>query len=143
VNIPPRTATDRYLALMGRGLDVAFDVDLGELVEGHHVVARGITRTELHYEFVPGLAGPRPGGFGWYWLLAASDDAGTAYTDYNGGAFGSGGGAATHGTRDLGGQIPPSARRLTIEFEPAEGWTPPEPWRRRIVVDLQHKRLAG
>jgi hypothetical protein len=27
---------------MGEQLDVVFDLDLGELVEGHHVVARGI-----------------------------------------------------------------------------------------------------
>jgi len=27
---------------MGRSMDISFDVDLGELVRGHHVVARGI-----------------------------------------------------------------------------------------------------
>jgi hypothetical protein len=148
VDIPPRTATDRYLSRMGRRLDIVFDVDLGELIEGHHVVARGITLSgaELHYEFVPGLddAGRNElGGFGWYWMLSATDDVGTEYSDNNGGAFdGHSGGAATHGTRDIGGQIPPHARRLTIRFQPAEDWTPAEPWRRQIRVDLQLKRLA-
>ena len=42
MNIPPRTATDSYLAGMGLQLDIAFDVDLGELAKGHHIVARGI-----------------------------------------------------------------------------------------------------
>jgi hypothetical protein len=146
VKIPPRTVTDQYLARMNEHLDVVFDVDLGELVRGHHVVARGImledrlTEPELHYEFVPALAGQ--GGFDWYWMLEVTDDAGTEYSDNNGGAFdGRGAGAASHGTRDLGGQIPPQARRLTIRFEPAEGWTPPEPWRRMIEIDLRERRL--
>jgi hypothetical protein len=42
VEIPPRTATDRYLSQMGERLEIAFDVDLGELIEGHHVYARWI-----------------------------------------------------------------------------------------------------
>jgi hypothetical protein len=78
-------------------------------------------------------------GFGWYWMLSAFDDAGTEYSVNNLGAFdGSSGGAATHGSR----QMPPHARRLTIRFEPAAGWTPLEPWRRQIVIDLHEKRLA-
>jgi hypothetical protein len=35
VDIPPRTATDHYLSRMGQRLDIVFDVDLGELTEGH------------------------------------------------------------------------------------------------------------
>jgi hypothetical protein len=42
MTIPARTATDNYLACAGLELDIVFDVDLGELVRGHHVVARGI-----------------------------------------------------------------------------------------------------
>ena len=38
----PRDATERYLAHAGRELDIVFDVDLGELIQGHHVIARGI-----------------------------------------------------------------------------------------------------
>ena len=42
MTIPERTATDNYLTRAGLELDIAFDVDLGELMRGHHVVARGI-----------------------------------------------------------------------------------------------------
>lgn len=137
MQIPPRTATDAYLARRGVQLDIAFDVDLGELTRGHHIVARGImlgrpvrvpkrdparlralmdaaddpnngggfirrprnaesaaweerlTEAELHYEIVPGLseAEARPGGFAWDWTLTVTDDAGSEYADYNGGAF--------------------------------------------------------
>jgi hypothetical protein len=190
VKIPPRTVTDQYLARRGEHLDVVFDVDLGELVKGHRVVARGImlgrparvprrgasplrdlvrcgedpsngggffrrgeapepammqdrlTEAELHYEFVPGLAEER--GLDWYWMLGVTDDVGTGYSDSNGGAFdGRSGGPASHGTRDLGGQIPPQARRLTIRFRPAESWNPPGPWRRTISIDLRERRLLG
>jgi hypothetical protein len=192
VSIPPRTATDSYLAKMRTQLDIVFDVDLGELVRGHHVVARGImfghpvrlpridrerlrelaegtgdadhgggfinlpgrgetdtelkmTEPELHYEFVPGLdRGEGQQGFDWYWMMYASDDVGTEYADYNGGSFDpAGAGAASHGTRDIGGQIPAQARRLTLRFEPPEDWVPPEPWRREIVIDLHERRLAS
>jgi hypothetical protein len=189
VKIPPRTVTDQYLARKGEHLDVVFDVDLGELVKGHHVVARGImlgrparvfrpdtsrlgalaqrgddpsngggffrgaeapgpmvgqrlTEPELHYEFVPGLTEER--GFDWYWMLDVTDDAGTEYSNSNGGAFdGRSRGAASHGTRDLGGQIPSQARWLTIRFRPAQGWIPPEPWRHTIAIDLRERRLLG
>jgi hypothetical protein len=42
MEIPPRIVTDAYLARRGMQLDIAFDVDLGELTRGHHIVARGI-----------------------------------------------------------------------------------------------------
>jgi hypothetical protein len=63
--------------------------------------------------------GSGPGGFSWNWSLAATDDAGTEYNDYNGGAFDSRSGqAAAHGTRDIGGQIPPAASSLTLRLRP-------------------------
>ncbi len=40
----PRHATDAHLERKGIQLDIVFDVDLGELVRGHHVIARGIDR---------------------------------------------------------------------------------------------------
>jgi len=194
MEILPRTATDAYLARRGVQLDIAFDVDLGELTRGHHIVARGImfgrpvrvpkrdparlhalmdaaddpnngggfirrprnaesaaweerlTGAELHYEIVPGLseAEARPGGFAWDWMLTVTDDVGTKYADYNGGAFdGTSGHAASHGTRDLGGQIPPQATRVTLGVQPASGWTPPGPWRRQIDIDLRERRLTS
>jgi len=61
---PGRSATDAYFAAHpGERLAVGFDVDLGELVAGHHVVARGLefgrAGTVLHYEFVPALLAGR------------------------------------------------------------------------------------
>ncbi|MEU4515761.1 hypothetical protein AB0G05_40235 [Nonomuraea wenchangensis] len=143
--IPPRTATDAYFARMGGGrrLDIVFDIDLGELLDGHHVVARGLELADagaaLHYEFVPGIrqheldAG---GQFFWYWMMFAEDDLGTPYNDYNSGAFDPDGKAAAHGTRNLGGPVPRSARRLRLSFAPPEEWTPVGPWCRRLDIAL-------
>jgi hypothetical protein len=193
VHIPERSATDDYLAHMGEQLDVVFDVDLGELVRGHHVVARGLalgrsvpapqfdrdefrrlisgstdpvngggffgrkaghwpdaeehvhTDAELHYEFVPRI-NEGQGRFDLtavYWMVHTSDDVGTRYNDYNTGAFdGASTGPTTHGSRDIGGQVPPEATRLTLRFEPAFGWDPPEQWRRELVIDLVNRRLV-
>ena len=194
MEIPPRTVTDAYLASRGVPLDIAFDVDLGELTRGHHIVARGImfgrpvrvpkrdparfraltdasdnpnngggfiraarnaesavweerlTGAELHYEIVPGLSETEAqlGGFDWNWTLTVTDDAGTEYADYNGGAFDTTTAqTASHGTRDLGGQIPPQATRLTLRFQAASGWKPPGPWHRQIDVDLHERRLTS
>jgi hypothetical protein len=195
VHLPERTATDDYLARMGERLDVVFDVDLGELAKGHHVVARGLalgrsvpaprfdrdelrrlisgssdpangggffgrkagqgpdaeehvhTEAELHYEFVPALNNGRSGRFDptpVFWMVYASDDVGTAYNDYNTGAYdGSSTGPSSHGNRDIGGQVPPEATRLTLTFKPAFDWKPPEPWRRELVIDLVNRRLVA
>lgn len=134
-DLPPRTATDAYLAEIGEGLDVAFDIDLGELVAGHRVVARGILNlpggAELHYELVPGWDSPgRPKG----WEVVAHDDAGTDYRGVSGGVLDSpGDGTATHGIRDIGGPIPGKANALTLEFTPDRPLTG---YTRRLVVDL-------
>jgi hypothetical protein len=140
---PARDATQRFLDETGRALRWTFDVDLGELCEGHHVVARGISDepngAELHYEFVPGLTAAETGAkeFFWYWMLAASDDVGTEYDDSNTGGFSERGGAASHGVRDVGGVVPASATRLTLEFEPASGWTPSRDYVRTLIIDLE------
>lgn len=189
VEIPPRTATDNHLQRMGRSLDISFDIDLGELVRGHHVLLRGIelgrpmnvrrwqqefeaerernrpdedgqmftsttrwlssedmevvgtrlSEPQLHHEFVPGLTKEEEiaDHFFWYWMLHVSDDVGTRYRDDNGGTRGPAeGGSATHATRDLGGDIPDSASRLMINFEPPSGWEPTEPWRNQLLIDL-------
>jgi hypothetical protein len=65
-----------HLRAMGvqQHLDVTFDADLGELVEGHHVVVRGIERgpgeAVLHYGFVPAVQEHErqdKGPFVWYY----------------------------------------------------------------------------
>lgn len=151
IRIPPRAATDAYFARMGgsRRLDIVFDIDLGELLEGHHVVTRGLEMSGadgvLHYEFVPGLREHETelkGPFFWYWTLSAEDDLGTLYRDDNGGAFDPDGMTAAHGTRYLGGPVPGSARRLRVNFTPAEGWTPTRSWCRRLDVSLPDGRVT-
>jgi hypothetical protein len=193
--IPPRDATDAYMDSVGRAIDISFDVDLGELVRGHHVVARGLelgtptggkpddrataavdraiaepnsppyrsrltidfgsdrarevpgtraSEPQLHYEFVPGIEAHEDAAepFFWYWMLRVSDDVGTQYRNDNGGVRGpSAASAATHATRDLGGQIPDAATRLVLEFEPPPRWVPPEPWCRELSIDLATRRV--
>jgi hypothetical protein len=155
--IPPRTATELYLSESGGGIDIAFDIDLGELTEGHHVIARGVelerrsfTRalargsryiqsnySVLHYEEVPGRT---PESTAPTWGYSVVDDIGTAYSDEFGGVDDFDGGVATHGFRNIGlTTIPSSASILTFAFHPSWGWTPPEPWRRTLILDLRRK----
>jgi hypothetical protein len=133
----------------GRRIDIPFDVDLGELVDGHRVIARGLELrglgAVLHYEFVPGIETEeqdRKGHFFWYWTLRATDDRGTKYDDSNTGGFDTRGGPSIQGERDVGGRVPRRAATLRLAFEPPEGWTPPEPWRRAIVVDLVRREVV-
>jgi len=124
-------ATDEHLFLTGRTLDIVFDVDLGELVKDRHVIVRGITlggssrrlmsgdlvptQAELHYEFVPGATEEWADQNEWWWTLSVADDTNSECGRDNFGSFdSSSGGASTAGTRQLGGQIPQDARRLTI-----------------------------
>jgi hypothetical protein len=150
VNHSRKSLTDEYLAQSGGELEYVFDVDLGELLQGHHVVLRGIERKmefagtfspveiliqseRLHYEHVPGLTrlSATPD-----WSATFFDDVGTSYNDREEGAYdGHSGGAATHGMRDIG-DIPVEARVLTIVIGPARDWAPPEPWIRSYEVDL-------
>ncbi len=152
--LPSRDATDGYLARSGRRIDIACDVDLGELVKGHHVVVRGIEHAgevdgrlrepQLHYEFVPGIEAHEDDAdhFFWYWMLSVSDDVGTRYRDDNSGVRApSVGGAATHGTRDLGEPIPATASRLVIRFAPPSRFDPPGPYRSTLVFDLSAGRV--
>jgi hypothetical protein len=184
VVIPPRTAIESHLVAMGKTIDIVFHIDLGQLVRGHHIIARGISLGEptsvykwqddldrgasarslppgpqrdwtivatrepeatLHYEFIPGLDKSEHAGdhFFWYWKLHCSDDVRTAYSDANTGARApSEGGPATHATRDIGGSIPATASRLMMDFAPARGWTPPEPCRGQLVIDLTTRSVA-
>ena len=156
--LPGREATESYLARAGRKIDIAFDVDLGELVKGHHVVARGIElglattgavdalerEPQLHYEFVPGIEEHEQDAdrFFWYWTLRVSDDVATHYRDDDSGVRApSAGGAATHGARDLGPPIPATASRLVLRFEPPARFEPPGGYRHELVIDLRAGRV--
>jgi hypothetical protein len=138
--IPAHSAVDASFARLRafgvqRGLDLGCGVRRrpGELVEGHHVVVRGIERDPArvvsHYEFVPAVREQErqdKGPFFWYWMAFASDDTGTQYNNHNSGGFDpSGDGPSAHGTRDLGGVIPAAATRLVLDFQPPEQSTPP------------------
>ena len=128
--------------------DIPIDVDLGELIEGHHVIARSLTSghtvgASLSYVIAPALSDEEEGGFAWYWMLYASDDLGTEYRDWNSGAFGpSADGETTEGDRDIGGDIPSDASWLLLRFEPPSEWSPPVPWTREIRVDLHAEGTA-
>jgi len=122
----------------------AFDIDLGELIPGHHVIARGIgsapqmsippegslpaetieninrsnevPRDQVHFEHVPGLS---KGHVTPDWRFHAADDVGTAYRNDDEGAFdGHSGGIATHAVRELGGKISQSATQLVLRITP-------------------------
>jgi hypothetical protein len=144
VGLPSREVTDQYVQASGRTLDFVFDVDLGEQMPEHHVVARGIgpaprvgvpegvdvpqdevdhvrtsnatPRDQVHFEHVPGLTrdSTTPD-----WWFTVSDDVGTAYSGVDEGAYDwQSGGPATHAVRELGGKIPPAASQLTLHFLP-------------------------
>ena len=92
--------------------DIPIDVDLGELIEGHHVM-RSLTSGHtvggiaLVCDRAGSLGQGRRAGFAWYWMLYASDDLGTEYRDWNSGAFGpSADGETTEGRSRLGGDHP-------------------------------------
>jgi hypothetical protein len=113
--------------------------------EEMEMVEAGRADPVLHYEFVPGLTRDEEVAepFFWYWMLHVTDDVGTVYNDGNGGARGqTDGGVATHGVRDLGGQVPGGAKQLVITFEPAAGWTPSEPWRKKLLIDMITKTVV-
>ena len=138
---------------------------------GHHVVARGIgqvpkvhipddgdlpqdiidllekdnrtPRDQVHFEHVPGLTHESaiPG-----WSFTVSDDVGTEYSGVDAGAYDRhSGGATSHAVRELGGNVPRQATRLTLHLVPGHdmaggAWHPPEPWIRELVIDLQSGR---
>lgn len=157
VNNFRQSLTDEYLAQSGGELANFFDVDLGELLPGHHVVLRGIERSmkfaspfnpletliqseQLHYEHVPGLTrlSATPD-----WSATFFDDVGTSYNDREEGAYdGHSEGTATHGKRDIG-NIPTEARVLTIVVGPSYQWVPPEPWIRSYEVVLVKTARKG
>jgi hypothetical protein len=158
---PDRHDASRRMARTGGRIDVCFDIDLGELINGHHVVARGIERwlrpmppappeepgAFLHFDFVPGLkeAEEESKGFQFdIWRLTADDDKGAPYgrSGYSGCFELPVGTAVTRGYMSFGAEIPEGAARLTLRFEPAAGWTPPEPWVHKLVVDLAGAKVS-
>ncbi len=148
VALPPRTAVDHYLAVSDVQLSYSFDVDLGELIPGHHVIARGIglappmsmppagslpaelaeeiresnresNRTASDQVHFEHVPGLAQGHVTPDWGFEATDDVGTDYRNDDEGMYdGHSGGTATHAVRELGGKIPPDATRLKLRIVP-------------------------
>ncbi len=128
-----------------RTIDIAFKVDLGELIEGQHIVTQGIelrttSGSVLHYDFVPGFVrrDPRDQDLDTSWGLGqVCDDLGSEYDHQGCGGWGAHPDGIVHwGDEDLGRGIPKAASWVEIEFIPAHYWTVPGPWIFKMRVDL-------
>jgi hypothetical protein len=102
-------------------LDLSFDVDVGELVRRHRVIARGICLhgggLVLQYEIAPGIKARmwRRGVRALLFSVACGTDAGTDVKEPGLGAIAPGeGGATTHGSRSF--PLPPDGARV-VWFE--------------------------
>lgn len=129
-----------------RTIDVAFEVDLGELIEGQHIVTQGIelrttSGSVLHYDFVPGFV-QRDRKLDTSWGLGqVRDDLGSEYDHQGGGGWGAHPDGIVHwGDEDLGRGIPKTASWIEIEFMPAHYWTVPGPWISKMRVDVSSAR---
>lgn len=156
--VPPRgPALERYSFLL------SFDVDCGEQVQGHRLIARGLSddgilsqdvqregeddwvRVEapgvsLHYELVPGV--PERAGrsvFSYLVGISYSADGALPWEPSDGGVIAPAeGGPSTHGVRG-GWPLPAEARVLSFEMHPVLPGTtwPSESSAGRLVVDLE------
>jgi hypothetical protein len=126
-----------------RTIDLPFEVDLGELVEGQHIVTRGIelrttSGSVLHYDFVPGFPeSDRLLDTSWG-LGEVHDDLESQYEHSGAGGWGAHPDGVVHwGDEDLGRGIPKEASWVEIDFYPAHSWVPSTEWVQRIRVDLR------
>lgn len=139
---------------------VAFDLDCGELVRGHHFVARGIAATgelpsqegdrsaggiSFEYELVPGVEPTDDGGAFFRYLVGVEYSADVALSrDTNdcGAIAPFKGGASTHGSRGDW-PLPAGARHLTFILHPSEdsGFQSAKP-AGAVDVDLQEHAAA-
>jgi hypothetical protein len=108
-----------------RTIDIPLDLDLGELVQGQHIVLRGIqlrttSGSVLHYSFVPGFRRDDHELDTSWGLGRVGDDLGSEYDHSGGGGWGADpDGVVRDGDEDLGRGIPKAARWIEIEFRPA------------------------
>ncbi len=126
-----------------RRIDVPFEVDLGELIEGQHIVTEGIelrttSGSVLHYDFVPGFP-QRDRKLDTSWGLGqVRDDLGSEYDHGGGGGWGAHPDGIVHwGDEDLGRGIPKTASWIEIEFMPAHYSNVSSPWISKVKVDLR------
>lgn len=135
-------AKDLGLNQKSRTIDVAFEVDLGELVKAQHIVTQGIelrttSGSVLHYDFVPGFL-QRDRNLDTSWGLGqVRDDLGSEYDHQGCGGWGAHPDGIVHwGDEDLGRGIPKTASWIEIEFMPAHYSKVSGPWISKIRVDL-------
>jgi hypothetical protein len=131
---------------MSNGLDVHFEVDLGELIEGSHVLLLGIRTmapgtvgSVVRVKFDPPVVQSPTLSTGWG-IESATDDRQTRYAPGTGGAEVDAIGRITFGDEDLGVAIPPEAQWIEMTFYPANGFEPAA-WTRRVRVELPTGRI--
>lgn len=128
-----------------RQIDFPLNVDLGELIEGQHVILRGIENVEgsdsqIHNDFVPGFTMKRSPSWG---LGAVTDDIGTVYDHSGAGGWGPDLDRVVRwGNESLGNTVPSDATRLSISFHCDNKWEPAEPWVERLVLNLKGGGIA-
>jgi hypothetical protein len=142
-------ATEDFLRQHDRKLGVHQEIDLGELVFGHHVVITGLeltTRdTVVHYEFRPAVSRSSSGGFDprrYNWKMSVSDDVGSDYSSKTSGAFDadSSGTDGSHGMRYIG-TVPVEASYLLLVIRPAKLDQPvDEPI--ELKIDLKERKMT-
>jgi hypothetical protein len=128
---------------MTRRIDVAIDVDMGELMHGHHVVAKGLQlRTPggsvLHYDCLPMVDPDSQPELDMGWGIGeVVDDVGTWYRQSGGGVLGlSPGGTLNWGEKYLGNGIPTSATTLLVSFYQASRGLPEDCYSQSLLVNL-------
>jgi hypothetical protein len=126
-----------------RILDVALDVDMGELMHGHHVVAKGLQMrtlrgSVLHYDCMPAIDLAKQPELDMEWGLGeVVDDAETNYRKWGGGSWGPGLDETSNwGEKYLGNGIPRSATTLLIRFHQASRGLPEDSYSQSLLVDL-------
>ncbi|HEV3188382.1 MAG TPA: hypothetical protein VGZ04_10105 [Acidimicrobiales bacterium] len=135
---PPRT----------RVIDLPLNLDLGEIIEGQHVIIKGIespvTRgAVIHNDFNPGFS-VRSADLDTSWGLGEIfDDVGTVYDHMGAGGWGPDeDGVVRWGDENLGSMIPTSATTLSISVYCANSWRPSSAWIRRFELSLATREVS-
>lgn len=127
-----------------RTIDVPIEVDLGELIHGHHIVARGLQlRTPrgslFHYDCVPAIDQSNQSALAIDWGIdEVIDDVGTQYRHTGGGTLGlSRDGTSNWGEKSLGNGVPATATTLIVSFHQANRGLPEDSYSQSLLFDLR------
>jgi hypothetical protein len=133
-----------------RVINHPIDIDLGELIEGQHVVLKGVEVSEfsnsvVHNDFLPGFSESRGSRLDTSWGLGEIvHDLGTKYEHGGQGGWASDpDGMVRWGDESLGGVIPKRATKLSISFRHANSWLPRDRWVARVDLDLHNWNVVG